>query len=178
LHGGWLDTGDLGFLTRTASFTSSAGKRACSSAATGKFSPEGIEEALTSGSPFIDQIMLYNSQSPYTVALIVPNMAALRGWAKQQGLSADKPQTQLKVLGLLKEQVDAYRDGGSQEGLFPSKWLPAAFGVLEEGFSEENQLLNATLKMVRSRSLTLPRDDRLLVTKDGRRSTTRRIVMR
>ena len=38
-----------------------------------KYSPEGIEEIIVAHSPFIDQIMLYNNQSPYTTALIVPN---------------------------------------------------------------------------------------------------------
>jgi long-chain acyl-CoA synthetase len=35
-----------------------------------KYSPEGIEEAFTGQSQFIDQCMLYNNQNPYTVALL------------------------------------------------------------------------------------------------------------
>ena len=76
----------------------------------------------------------------------------------------------MKVLGLIKEQIDQYRDGGQHEGLFPAKWLPAAFAVLEEGFSEENQLLNATLKMVRSRIAHRYRETlEYLLTKDGKK---------
>jgi len=35
--------------------------------------------------------------------------------------------------------------------LFPAKWLPAAVAVLGEGFTEQNHLLNSTLKMVRGK---------------------------
>jgi long-chain acyl-CoA synthetase len=37
-----------------------------------KYSPEGIEEAFSEQSQFIDQCMLYNNQNPYTIALVVP----------------------------------------------------------------------------------------------------------
>jgi long-chain acyl-CoA synthetase len=40
-------------------------------------------------------------------------------------------------------QVEKY------EEMFPQRWLPAAIAILEEGFTEENHLLNSTLKMVR-----------------------------
>ena len=171
LRSGWLHTGDLGFLDKDGFLHVLGRKKSLLISSDGeKFSPEGIEEALTSGSPYIDQVMLYNSQSPYTVALIVPNRAVVRDWLKQQGLSAERPESRLKVLGLLKEQIDDYRDGGSHEGLFPAKWLPAAFAVLEEGFSEENQLLNATLKMVRSRISHRYRETlEYLFTKEGKK---------
>jgi long-chain acyl-CoA synthetase len=35
--------------------------------------------------------------------------------------------------------------------MFPSRWLPAAIGILSEGFTEENGMINSTLKMVRSK---------------------------
>ena len=35
--------------------------------------------------------------------------------------------------------------------MFPQRWLPAAIGILDEGFTEENHLLNSTLKMVRGK---------------------------
>ncbi|MGZ5479868.1 MAG: long-chain fatty acid--CoA ligase, partial [Candidatus Aminicenantales bacterium] len=36
-------------------------------------------------------------------------------------------------------------------GEFPARWLPAAVAVLGEGFTEQNHLLNSTMKMVRGR---------------------------
>ncbi len=35
--------------------------------------------------------------------------------------------------------------------MFPARWLPSAVAVLGEGFTEQNQFLNSTLKMVRGR---------------------------
>jgi long-chain acyl-CoA synthetase len=35
--------------------------------------------------------------------------------------------------------------------MFPQRWLPTAIGILPEGFTEENHLLNSTLKMVRGK---------------------------
>jgi long-chain acyl-CoA synthetase len=171
IRGGWLHTGDLGFLDKDGFLHVLGRKKSLLISSDGeKFSPEGIEEALTSGSPFIDQVMLYNSQSPYTVALLVPNRSAVRDWLKEQGLAPERVESHLKVLGLLKEQINRYRDSGPHAGIFPAKWLPAAFAVLEEGFSEENQLLNATLKMVRSRITHRYRETiEYLLTKDGRK---------
>jgi long-chain acyl-CoA synthetase len=35
--------------------------------------------------------------------------------------------------------------------MFPERWLPTAVAVLGEPFSEENKLINSTLKMVRGK---------------------------
>jgi long-chain acyl-CoA synthetase len=48
-------------------------------------------------------------------------------------------------------EIAKYRDGGLWAGRFPSRWLPSAVAVLGEGFTEQNHLMNSTMKMVRSR---------------------------
>jgi len=35
--------------------------------------------------------------------------------------------------------------------MFPSRWLPSAIAILDEPFTEENGMINSTLKMVRSK---------------------------
>ena len=35
--------------------------------------------------------------------------------------------------------------------MFPQRWLPVSFGILEEGFSEDNSLMNSTMKIVRGK---------------------------
>jgi long-chain acyl-CoA synthetase len=35
--------------------------------------------------------------------------------------------------------------------MFPERWLPSAFAVLSEPFTEQNQMINSTMKMVRGK---------------------------
>ena len=35
--------------------------------------------------------------------------------------------------------------------MFPERWLPAAVAILPEGFTEDNHLLNSTMKVVRGK---------------------------
>ena len=102
-------------------------------------------------SEYIDQVMLYNSQSPYTVALLVPNKEALLRWAKNNNMSHHTPEGQKAILNLLDAEIAKFKSGGQFEKVFPERWIPSAVAVLGEGFTEENKFMNSTLKMVRSR---------------------------
>lgn len=146
IRDGWLHTGDLGYLD-TDGFLYVLGRE--KSLLIGndgeKYSPEGIEETILADSPFIAQIMLFNEQSPCTVALVVPDREALRARLDRDGVApADRPAA---ALALLRAEVRGHRAAGR----FPEKWLPAEIAVLAEGFTERNHLLNSTLKMVRGR---------------------------
>jgi long-chain acyl-CoA synthetase len=35
--------------------------------------------------------------------------------------------------------------------MFPDRWLPSTFAVLAEPFTEQNQMINSTMKMVRGK---------------------------
>jgi long-chain acyl-CoA synthetase len=151
IRDGWLFTGDLGYVDADGFLYVLGRTKSLLIASDGeKYSPEGIEETLCSQSTYIDQMLLYNNQSPYTVALVVPNKDGLLKAVSAHHAPSERPATLLRKLA---GEVDAYRPGGKYAGMFPERWLPSAMAILGEGFTEQNGMLNSTLKMVRGRIL-------------------------
>ncbi|OJV75610.1 MAG: long-chain fatty acid--CoA ligase [Bacteroidia bacterium 44-10] len=137
---GWLRTGDMGYIDEDGFlYVLGRTKSLLISDDGEKFSPEGIEESIISTSPFIDQCVLYNNQSPYTTALVVPNASELKK------MNADPEQAAL----LIEKAINEYRSGGKHDGLFPHRWIPSAFAIIEEPFSEQNGFVNSTMKIVK-----------------------------
>jgi long-chain acyl-CoA synthetase len=152
IKNGWLYTGDMGYMTKEGFLYVLGRFKSLLIADDGeKFSPEGIEEAISEQSKYIDQCMLYNNQKPYTVALIVPNQHALKVYLEEKNLTADSDEGKRAVTTLLENEVNEYRTNGRYGNMFPQRWLPVAIGILEEGFAEENGLMNSTMKIVRGK---------------------------
>jgi long-chain acyl-CoA synthetase len=152
IRDGWLYTGDIGYLDQDGFLFILGREKSVMIGHDGeKYSPEGIEETIVAHSPFIEQIMLYNNQSPYTVGLLVPNKEALLAWLKHHRLTCHTDEGQEAALKLLQSEIDRYREGNKNAGMFPDRWLPAAVAVLGEGFNEQNRLMNSTMKIVRGR---------------------------
>ncbi len=149
---GWLHTGDMGYM-RDAEFLYVVGRfKSLLIASDGeKYSPEGFEDSLTDGSKFIDQVVLHNNQDPYTTVIIVPNKDALREYVKTQGTDPASEEGKKMMLLKLQDEVNSYRKGGSHEGMFPERWLPAAIIVADEPFTEQNHMVNSTMKIVRGK---------------------------
>lgn len=151
---GWLHTGDMGyicpwdpeFLYVTGRF-----KSLLISSDGEKYSPEGFEDSLTDGSKYIEQVILHNNQDPYTIVLVVPAKDALRDFVKAQGLDPESRDGKVAMLQKIQGEIDAYKKGGIHEGMFPERWLPAAVAVLPEAFTEQNGLVNSTMKIVRGK---------------------------
>ncbi len=149
---GYLYTGDLGYMTKEGLlYVKGRFKSLLISSDGEKYSPEGIEEALVEKSRYIDQVMLYNNQSAYTTAVIVPNRDQLVRKLKGQGLSLDTEEGRKAALQKLDSELNKYKKGGEFEGMFPERWLPSCFAVLAEPFTEQNQMINSTMKMVRGK---------------------------
>ena len=149
---GWLHTGDMGYFSPDGFLYVLGRFKSLLIGNDGeKFSPEGIEEAMIEQSEFIEQVMLYNNQDPYTIGLIVPDMGRINKWIERQGLKPGSKEGNAKTLEIIQQDVAAFRKGGKFEGQFPERWIPSAIAVLPEAFTEKNQFLNSTLKMVRGK---------------------------
>ena len=150
---GWLHTGDLGYVKdEHPGYLWVVGrfKSLLISADGEKYSPEGFEDSLADGSKYIEQVILHNNQDPYTMALIVPNKDTLKELVKSKGLDPASDEGKKAMLQKIQDEVNEYRNG-KFAGMFPEMCLPKAIAVLPEAFTEQNQLLNSSMKIVRGR---------------------------
>ncbi len=181
ISNGWLYTGDMGYLDEDGFLYVLGRYKSLLIGHDGeKYSPEAIEETVTEKSPFIEQMMLHNNQDPYTVGLLFPSKEALKrklaGMSNQEDKSAEKKSAEIKstsepltagepakegskpgdevidqALEIIRLEIDQYREGGKYDDYFPDRWLPSAIGILSEGFTEENKMINSTMKIVRGK---------------------------
>jgi long-chain acyl-CoA synthetase len=151
---GWLYTGDMGYMDKDGFlYVLGRFKSLLISSDGEKYSPEGIEEGICDKSKYIEQMMLHNNQNPYTVALIVPDKEQLKRYVEEtkSGLSWDSKEAKELALLKIQEIINDYKSNGIYAGEYPERWLPAAIALLPEAFTEQNLLLNSTMKPVRGK---------------------------
>lgn len=147
---GWLHTGDMGYVSEDEFLYVLGRFKSLLIGSDGeKYSPEGMEEAIVDQSPYIDQILIYNNQSPFTGALVVPNGEALRRELKARRTAAGERAA--VAAEIIAGEIDRYRAGGNHAGEFPERWLPAGLAIVDEAFTEQNGLVNSTMKIVRNK---------------------------
>ena len=150
---GWLHTGDMGYVTdKHPGYLWVVGrfKSLLISADGEKYSPEGYEDSLTDGSKYIEQVILHNNQDPYTIVLIVPNKEALKEYVKAQAIDPSTEAGKKAMIQKIQDEVNEYKNG-KYAGMFPEQWLPKAIAVLPEAFTEQNHMVNSTMKIVRGK---------------------------
>jgi long-chain acyl-CoA synthetase len=106
--------------------------------------PAPLEEKLQL-SPFIAQTLIYGSDRPHNVALIIPDMPALKSWAEGKGLPSD-PEALIadeRTRALLRKEIDTY----SRE--FKGYEAIRAFVVSADELTTQNDMLTPTLKLKR-----------------------------
>ena len=149
---GWLYTGDLGYMSEeNLLYVKGRFKSLLISSDGEKYSPEGIEEAFVEHLPTVDQVILYNNQSAYTIALLVPNKDNIRTRLKEQGLDLTTEEGRKAGVQLIEADIARFKKGGDLAELFPDRWLPSTFAVLPEAFTEQNGMMNSTMKIVRGK---------------------------
>ena len=138
IKNGWLYTGDMGYMTKEGFLYVKGRFKSLLIGSDGeKYAPEEIEEMLVSQSRIIQQVMLYNNQSPYTIAIITPDRGA--------GLDGKD------LVKAVWDEIEKYKGRGIYAGMFQERWLTAAFIFTTEPFSEQNRMINSTMKMVRGK---------------------------
>ena len=147
---GWLYTGDMGYMGKDGFlYVLGRFKSLLISSDGEKYSPEGMEEAMVDKSPFIDQIMIYNNQSPYTIALVVASKENINRALDERGIKGEERAREATLI--VQKELAKYRSGGCYGDEFPERWVPAVIAIADEAFTEQNGLVNSTMKVVRNK---------------------------
>jgi long-chain acyl-CoA synthetase len=156
---GWFNSGDLGWITPQGDLVITGRAKDTIVLSNGEnIEPQPIEDACVR-SPYIDQIMLIGQDQKAIGALIVPNLEALKQWAKAKSLeftvsAADQsPETLLQSDLYSKPVLDLFRQELSREvknrpGYRADDQIKV-FALILEPFSQENGMMTQTLKIKR-----------------------------
>jgi len=149
LRDGWLWTGDLGYFEEDGFLMVIGREKALLIAPDGeKYPPEEIEEIIASKTDVFNQIVVYNDMKKYTTALLTLDETACKKLFKER-----KVTSAAEALDTLMAEFEAYRQagdgGGGGDKTIPPSWRPTVFEVIPKAFSEEDQLVNSTMKLVR-----------------------------
>jgi long-chain acyl-CoA synthetase len=142
---GGIRTGDLGKLDEDGYLYITGRVKELYKLENGKYvAPVPLEEKLQL-SPYIAQCVVFGSDRRHNVALIIPDLAAVRAWAESQGTKVDDDAllTEPSVRALLEQEVAKYNTE------FKGYERIVDFVVDTEEMTTANGLLTPTLKLKR-----------------------------
>lgn len=142
---GWLHTGDLGYYDEDNFLVVTGREKALLISEDGeKYSPEEIEEGLVYSSPSIMQAIVHNSQRKFTSAIITLDDVNIKNLIAKKNISSASD-----LLNEIENELKSFKSDRTYKAKFPSKWMPSLFFIAPEVFSEDNKMVNSTMKLVR-----------------------------
>lgn len=155
---GWFHTGDIGQIEDGKFLRITDRKKEIFKTSGGKYIIPQMMENKFKESRFIEQIMVIGEGQKHPAALIVPQFAFMKEWAKRKniGLSANASNDEIiahpKVIERIKQEVDAYNENyGKFEQI-------KKFELLNKEMSTEGGELTPTLKFKRKIILEMYKD--------------------
>ena len=144
LREGSLWSGDLGYIDNDDFLVVVGREKALLIAEDGeKYSPEEIEEAITTSTDLIDQIMVWCDHQKYSCALVSLDTAKVEHIIKTKGITTAKA-----LCEALQSEFYAFKDDQKAKKV-QHAWIPAAFQILPAALGEKDGTVNSTMKIVR-----------------------------
>jgi long-chain acyl-CoA synthetase len=145
---GALRTGDLGRLDEDGYLYVTGRIKEQYKLTNGKYVSPGVLEERLKLSPFVADVMVCGEDREHNVALVVPDLAAVRAWAARAEVPAEGqgPEALLRhplVIGKVAAEIQELSRG------FRGYERIAAFSLLAEGFTQQNGMLTPSLKLKR-----------------------------
>jgi long-chain acyl-CoA synthetase len=153
LRDGWLWSGDLAYYDADGFLVVVGREKALLIAEDGeKYSPEDIEEAITFSTEVIDQIMAYCDHRKYTTAFVTLDESKVKRLIKEKGITVATD-----LLEALKAEFYRFRSD-PQAKKVQNTWIPAAFQIMPESWTDRNGTVNSTMKIVRHKIVQVYKD--------------------
>ena len=137
---GWLHTGDIGTLVDGKYLKITDRKKEIFKLSAGKYIAPQVIENLLKESDFIDNAFVFGENHKFASAIIVPNKAKIKEYAKARGIADEDLLSNPQIINVLHEEVEKVN-----KTLAPHENIKRQHYVQDE-WNADNGLLSQTLK--------------------------------
>lgn len=148
---GWLWTGDLGYYDEDGFLVVTGREKALLINKEGeKYSPEEVEEIMYNNVDIINQLLIYNDHQAFTTSLVT-----LQDDLVEQLIKENNCKTPEEALSIIIKKLKSYEP--LAKGI-NNIWIPHKFAIIEKPFSEDDGLVNSTMKLIRYKTIEFYKD--------------------